>query len=57
MLFRSLNANPAMDAVMEKIESMGGEILMEKTQISPEIGYMAFFIDTEGNKVALHSQD
>lgn len=52
-----LNANPSMDSVLEKIEPMGGKIVMPKTQISPEIGYMAFFTDTEGNKVALHSQN
>jgi predicted enzyme related to lactoylglutathione lyase len=51
-----LNANPAMDSVLEKIEPMGGKILMPKTLIAEDIGYMAFFTDTEGNKVALHSQ-
>jgi uncharacterized protein len=51
-----LNANPSMDGVLTKIESSGGKILMPKTQISPEIGHMAFFEDTEGNKVGLHSQ-
>ncbi len=52
-----LNANPSMDTVLEKIEQMGGTIQTPKTQISPEIGYMAFFTDTEGNRVALHSQN
>jgi len=52
-----LNANPNMDSVLEKIESEGGKIVMGKTQISPEIGHMAFFTDTEGNRVALHSQN
>ena len=51
-----LNANPAMDSVLEKIEPMGGKILMPKTLITEDIGYMAFFTDTEGNRVALHSQ-
>lgn len=51
-----LNANPAMDTVLEKIESEGGKILMPKTAITPEIGYMAFFTDTEGNRIGLHSQ-
>lgn len=51
-----LNANPNMDSVLEKIEPQGGKILMGKTQISPEIGYMAFFLDTEGNRIALHSR-
>jgi uncharacterized protein len=52
-----LNANPDMDSVISKIQSAGGKVVMPKTAISPEIGNMAFFIDTEGNKVALHSQN
>ena len=52
-----LNANPDMTPVLERIEEEGGKILMEKTSISPEIGYMAFFEDTEGNRIALHSQE
>jgi uncharacterized protein len=52
-----LNANESgMDNVIEKIGQHGGQVVMPKTHIGPEIGYMAFFIDTEGNKVALHSQ-
>jgi predicted enzyme related to lactoylglutathione lyase len=51
-----LNANPDMSGVLSKVEEMGGEIILPKTQISPEIGYMAFVKDTEGNKVGLHSQ-
>jgi uncharacterized protein len=51
-----LNANPDMTDVLERIKSEGGEIVMDKTLISPEIGYMANFIDTEGNRIALHSQ-
>ena len=51
-----LNANPDLTAVLEKIEAEGGKILMPKTKITDEVGYMAFFEDTEGNSVALHSQ-
>ena len=51
-----LNANPDMNPVLQKIEMEGGKILMPKTEISPEIGFMAFFADTEGNRVALHLQ-
>ncbi|HEY1871675.1 MAG TPA: hypothetical protein VGG71_11500 [Chitinophagaceae bacterium] len=32
-----------------------GKIIVPKTQISPEYGHMAVFIDTEGNRIALHS--
>ncbi|WP_460218493.1 VOC family protein [Psychroserpens sp. MEBiC05023] len=38
-----------------RVELAGGIIYQPKTQISPEHGYMAVFIDTEGNRVALHS--
>ena len=51
-----LNANPSMDNILEKIEGAGGKVLMGKTLISEEIGYMAFFIDSEGNKIGLHAQ-
>jgi uncharacterized protein len=51
-----LNANPNMDTVVSKIETAGGKVVMPKTKISDEIGHMAFFIDSEGNRVALHSQ-
>ena len=50
-----LNANPDVQKVLDKIEAAGGKIVVPKTQISPEYGYMAVFIDSEGNRVALHS--
>jgi predicted enzyme related to lactoylglutathione lyase len=52
-----LNANPSIQQVIDRIEPAGGKVVMPKTQISPEIGYMAFFIDSEGNRVALHAQN
>ena len=50
-----LNGNPDVQNILDKIEAAGGKIVVPKTQISPEYGYMAVFIDTEGNRVALHS--
>ena len=50
-----LNANPDVQHVLDRVEAAGGKIVVPKTQISPEYGYMAVFIDTEGNRVALHS--
>lgn len=41
---------------ISRVEAAGGSIYQPKTQISPEHGYMAVFIDTEGNRVALHSR-
>lgn len=50
-----LNGNPDVQIVLDRIEAAGGKILVPKTMISPEYGYMAMFIDTEGNRVALHN--
>jgi predicted enzyme related to lactoylglutathione lyase len=50
-----LNGNPDVQLILDKIKSAGGQVLIPKTQISPEHGYMAVFLDTEGNRVALHS--
>ncbi|TWI95909.1 hypothetical protein JN11_04184 [Mucilaginibacter frigoritolerans] len=52
-----LNANPDLQIALEKIETVGGQITMPKTKISDEVGFMAFFVDTEGNGVALHSNN
>ena len=51
-----INGNPDLAEALGKVEAAGGKVLMPKTEISPEIGYMAFFSDSEGNVVALHSQ-
>jgi uncharacterized protein len=50
-----LNANPDVQHVLDRIESAGGTVVVPKTLISAEHGYMAVFIDTEGNRIALHS--
>lgn len=51
-----LNGNPDLSVALGKVEPSGGKVIMPKTEISPEVGNMAFFLDTEGNVVALHSQ-
>ncbi len=51
-----LNADPEIQPVIDLIESAGGKVVMPRTEISEDIGCMAFFIDTEGNKMALHAQ-
>lgn len=39
-----------------RVEAAGGKVLQEKTLITEEIGYMGMFLDTEGNRLALHSR-
>lgn len=50
-----LNGNPDVQNVLDRIEKAGGKIAVQKTLISADYGHMAMFIDTEGNRVALHS--
>ena len=50
-----LNGNPDLQKVLDKVESAGGKIQMPKTEISPEYGFMAVIIDTEGNRIGLHN--
>ena len=52
-----LNGNDDLNVMLGRVESAGGKILKSKTQISPDIGYMAVFEDSEGNRIALHSQN
>ncbi|BAU53449.1 VOC family protein [Mucilaginibacter gotjawali] len=52
-----LNANPDLDIALGKVEAAGGKVTMPKTKITDEIGYMAFFIDSEGNGMAMHSNN
>lgn len=49
-----LNGGEDLSLSLSKVESAGGKIVMPKTSIG-ENGFMAHFIDTEGNRVALHS--
>ena len=42
---------------LDRVEAAGGTVYQTKTQMSPEHGYMAVFLDSEGNRIALHSKD
>jgi predicted enzyme related to lactoylglutathione lyase len=50
-----LNGNPDVQKILDKVEAAGGSIMVPKTEISPEYGFMAVIIDTEGNRIGLHS--
>ncbi len=39
---------------LERVEKAGGKVLVEKKEIAPDVGYMGLFVDSEGNRVALH---
>lgn len=41
---------------LSRVEKAGGKILQPKTKISDEYGFMALIVDSEGNRIALHSR-
>jgi len=51
------NCGKDLSVQLERVEAAGGEIVMPKTLITEEIGYMAFINDTEGNCIAFHSKE
>jgi uncharacterized protein len=50
-----LNANPDLQDILDKVPAAGGSVMVPKTEISPEYGFMAVIVDTEGNRIGLHS--
>ena len=49
-----LNGGDDLSVALAKVEKAGGKILLPKTAIGAN-GFMAHLLDTEGNKIALHS--
>jgi hypothetical protein len=49
-----INAYPDIQKVLNKVEYAGGKIIAPKMLI--KAGYIAMIIDSEGNKIGLHSE-
>jgi uncharacterized protein len=47
---------PDVDAYIKKIKAAGGKVVLPKSAI-PGVGYMAYFTDTEGNKLGIYQDD
>jgi len=43
------------EETLQKVEKNNGKIMQGKTEISPEIGYMGVFRDSEGNRISLYT--
>jgi predicted enzyme related to lactoylglutathione lyase len=50
-----LNGGSDLSVPLNRVEDAGGKIILPKTEIGGDMGFMALFIDTEGNKVGFHS--
>jgi len=50
-----LNGGDNLQNILDKVEENGGEIIVPKTAHADDSGFFALFLDTEGNKLGLHS--
>ncbi len=50
-----LNGGDDLAVALSKVKDAGGEIIIPKTFLGDEIGYIAHFSDTEGNRIGIHS--
>ncbi|TDQ15105.1 hypothetical protein DFQ04_2991 [Algoriphagus boseongensis] len=41
---------------LSKVKDAGGEVQIPKRMIAPDIGFMGVFLDSEGNRIAIHSR-
>ena len=52
-----LNGGNDLSKLLGRVKKAGGKILLDKTFLSKEAGYIGYFSDTEGNKIGLHSME
>ncbi len=50
-----LNGGDDLGPVLDRVVAAGGQVVMAKTFLRQDIGYIAMFSDSEGNIVGLHS--
>ena len=50
-----LNGGDNLQTILDKVQKSGGKILMPKTAHADDSGFFALLLDTEGNKIGLHS--
>lgn len=51
-----LDGGNDLSTILDRVEPAGGKILQPKTEINEDRGYFAYFEDSEGNRVGLHSK-
>lgn len=50
-----LNGGNDLQPILDRVVAAGGQIIMPKTLIRDDIGYIGMFCDSEGNIIGLHS--
>jgi hypothetical protein len=50
-----LDGGADLSGPLQRAVALGGKVLLEKTQLPDSIGSIALFLDSEGNRIGLHS--
>ena len=50
-----LDGGDNLQTILDKVENQNGKVLVPKSPLADESGYFALFLDSEGNKIGLHS--
>jgi predicted enzyme related to lactoylglutathione lyase len=48
-----LDGGDDLDTILSKVKTAGGKIVLPKTYLSKEAGWIGLFADTEGNRIGL----
>ena len=52
-----LDAGADLSLPLQRVAAAGGQVLMPKTFLGENIGYIAWLRDSEGNRIGLHSMN
>jgi uncharacterized protein len=50
-----LDGGKDLNDILSRVNSAGGNVIMEKTFLSKEAGHIGLFIDSEGNRIGLQN--
>ncbi|MEZ9232921.1 hypothetical protein AB4259_17745 [Vibrio amylolyticus] len=50
-----LNGGDNLQVILDRVVKNNGRTIIPKTPHADEVGYFAIFLDSEGNKIGLHS--
>jgi uncharacterized protein len=52
-----LHSKSDLDGPLSRVKAAGGKVATPKTALPPGMGFFAHFLDSEGNRVGLHSNE
>jgi len=48
-----LDGGDDLDSILSKVKTAGGKVILPKTHLNKEAGWIGLFSDTEGNRIGL----